>query len=123
MNLGQMPASGPLGAPGDGPSHQQVSQMLQDRARVQQQPTDTHAHQEAFLGQQGRNERLEEFNELRGQPEEDRPGPDPMLAPIGAPRPSEEPPAPGSEGRQAPIGHSKKTAPAEPSLTEQVQWT
>lgn len=119
LNLGQR--GGPLGAPGDGsPGSQQVNQMLQDRARLQQQPMDMRGHQEAFLGQQGRNERLEEFQELRGQPEAIRPGPDNILAPIGAHRPLED----QIEAKPTPIGHATTKAVSEhPSLTEQVQWT
>jgi PERQ amino acid-rich with GYF domain-containing protein len=122
MNLNQrMQPGGPLGAPGD----PQVSQMLQDRARLQQQQQqgDMRAHQEAFLGPQGRNDRLEEFKELRGPDEVGPPAPDQGLPqPIGAQRQAEKP-------MPAPIGHPPATrkpvpAPAEiPSLTEQVQWT
>lgn len=125
MSLNQVNPAGPLGAPGDGPSQQQMSQMLQDRARLQQQPVDGRVHQDAFLGQQGRNERLEEFNELRGQIEEGRPGPESVLAPIGAQRAAEEQAATPSEVKPGPIGQpaQKPVAAAEPSLTEQVQWT
>ena len=111
----QLPSgSGPLGAPGDQSS--QVTQMLQDRARLQQQQQQQGAHQEAFLGQPGRNDRLEEFNELRGQ-EDGRPAHDQILQPIGAQREEQKPPVP--------IGYPgtiQKPQP-EPSLTQQVQRT
>ena len=126
MNLNQRmgPPPGGLGAPGEpGPQ----SQMFQDRSRLQQQQqqSDMRGHQEAFLGPQGRNDRLEEFNQLRGQAEVGLPGPDQsLLQPIGAQRQTEE-----SSGQPAPIGHPgaiKKPVPApseHPSLTEQVAWT
>ena len=120
MNLNQR--GGPLGAPGD---QQQLAQMMQDRAQLQQQSLDTRAHQEAFLGQQGRNERLEEFQELRGQPESGRPGPESVLAPIGAQRTSEEASRAPVDSKKAPIGQSaqRNVQIEPPSLTEQVQWT
>jgi PERQ amino acid-rich with GYF domain-containing protein len=100
--------------------------MLQDRARLQQQQqgADMRGHQDAFLGPQGRNDRLEEFRELRGQaeipagrlgPEEARP------QPIGAQRHVEEQmlqKAPGLIGHPAPVSK----ADHEPlSLAQQVQ--
>jgi PERQ amino acid-rich with GYF domain-containing protein len=118
--------AGPLGAPGEVvPSQQQVNSLMQERQRLAQQPIDTRAHQEAFLGQQGRNERLEEFEQLQGEIEDGRPGPEPMLAPIGAQRPAEER-VPSPEAQSLPTAGQllSKTGPAEKrSLTEQVQWT
>ena len=128
LNLNQrmnLPPAGPIGAPGDpGPQ----SQMLQDRARLQQQQqqSDMRGHQEAFLGSQGRNDRLEEFKELRGQAEAGLPGPDQMPQPIGAQRTTEDM---TSHQPPAPIGFPgaiKKPVPApsgNSSLTEQVAWT
>lgn len=89
-------SGGPLGPPPaeGGPSSQQVSSMLQDRARLQQQQqSDIQSHQETFLGQQGRNDRLEEFHTLRGEVDNQagRLGPDEALPqPIGSHRHSEE---------------------------------
>jgi PERQ amino acid-rich with GYF domain-containing protein len=124
LNRGNVPpGSGPLGTPGDPGSQAQIHP---DRARLLQH-SDMRAHQEAFLGPQGRNDRLEEFKELRGQGETGLPGPDESLPqPIGAQRSVEE-----TTGHQmpAPIGHpgaTKKHVPAHsehPSLTEQVAWT
>jgi len=93
-------SAGPLGPPiaEGGPSSQQVSSMLQDRARLQQQQQaqqqpELQSHQETFLGQQGRNDRLEEFHTLRGEVDNQagRLGPDEALPqPIGSQRHAEE---------------------------------
>lgn len=88
-------SSGPLGPPTTeaAPSSQQVSSMLQDRARLQQQQSEIQNHQDTFLGQQGRNDRLEEFHTLRGEVDNQagRLGPDESLPqPIGSQRHSEE---------------------------------
>ncbi|OCT44179.1 GYF domain containing protein [Cladophialophora carrionii] len=125
-------ASAPLGPPPTeaGPSSQPVNTMLQDRARLQQQQqqADMRGHQEAFLGPQGRNERLEEFRSLRGQADipAGRLGPDePRQQPIGAPRPASEQPVPLASAKlPAPIGHPSAIAKPEPeslSLAQQVQ--
>lgn len=124
--------SAPLGppAPEVGPSPQQMNTMLQDRARLQQQQqqADMRGHQDAFLGPQGRNDRLEEFQELRGPmdlpagrlgPEESRP------RPIGAPRHADEQSAVSAQQKApAPIGHPAVVAKPEHeplSLAQQVQ--
>jgi len=128
QRAGQAFSGGPLGPPPPdvGPSPQQVNSMLQDRARLQQQQqgADMRGHQDAFLGPQGRNDRLEEFRELRGQaeipagrlgPEEARP------QPIGAQRHVEEQMPPKAPGL---IGHLTAISKAdhEPlSLAQQVQ--
>ncbi|KAK5030396.1 kinesin-like protein [Exophiala sideris] len=118
--------SGPSGPPPEGPSPQQLNSMLQDRARVQQQQqqADMRGHQDAFLGPQGRNDRLDEFHELRGQadlpagrlgPEEPRP------QPIGTQRHVDEQLL---QKVHAPIGHpgSIPKQEHEPlSLAQQVQ--
>ncbi|RMD44575.1 hypothetical protein DV735_g600, partial [Chaetothyriales sp. CBS 134920] len=72
----------------------------------------------------GRNERLEEFNELRGQSEAAHSGPEPALpAPIRAPRTHEEArhKQPGPIGHQ--LGHQKSSPEQDQkaSLTEQIQ--
>lgn len=126
--------SAPLGPqpPEAGPSSQQINTMLQDRARLQQQQqqqsTDLRGHQDAFLGQQGRNERLEEFHTLRGQADipAGRLGPEePRQQPIGAPRQATEQSTASVPAKApAPIGHSTVVAKAEPetlSLAQQVQ--
>lgn len=117
-------AGGPSGPPPEiGPSPQQLNSMLQDRARVQQQQqqADMRGHQDAFLGPQGRNDRLDEFHELRGQadlpagrlgPEELRP------QPIGAQRHVDEP---QPQKVHAPIGHPTKADHEPLSLAQQVQ--
>ena len=124
--------SAPLGPPPPeaGPS-QQINTMLQDRARLQQQQqqADTRGHQDAFLGQQGRNERLEEFHTLRGQADlpAGRLGPEepPRQQPIGAPRQvNEQVPTSGPQKVPAPIGHPAVTAKVEReslSLAQQVK--
>ena len=124
-------AGAPLGPPpSEGGPSQPVSTMLQDRARLQQQQqqTDMRAHQDAFLGQQGRNERLEEFHNLRGQADiqAGRPGPDePMQQPIGAPRQALEQHHTSAPSKfPVPIGHPPVVAKPEPgslSLAQQVQ--
>lgn len=91
-------AGGPLGPPPTdaAPSSQQISSMLQDRARLQQQQqqqSEIQNHQDTFLGQQGRNDRLEEFHTLRGEVDNQagRLGPDDGLPqPIGSQRHPEE---------------------------------
>ncbi len=125
LNLSQrvnMPPGGPPGAPGEpGPQ----AQILQDRARAQQQQqqSDMRNHQEAFLGTGARNDRLEEFKELR-QGEAGLPGPEPTFPqPIGAQRQTEEQQVPAPVGQ---LGAIKKPVPAHsnhPSLSEQVAWT
>jgi PERQ amino acid-rich with GYF domain-containing protein len=123
---------GPPPPPESGPSSQQVNNMLQDRARLQQQQqqADMRGHQEAFLGQQGRNERLEEFHTLRGQADlpAGRLGPDePRQQPIGAPRQvSEQANTSVPSKMPAPIGHPPSAVVAKPepeilSLAQQVQ--
>ena len=78
-------------------------------------------HEQTFLGLQGRNERLEEFHELR-QDLGDELVDDALPAPIGSQRPPTEEVAALKE-RPAPIGAPKKQAnDNEPmSLTQQVQ--
>ena len=121
------PHGAPLGAPGEGVPG--MTQTLQDRARLQQQQqqSDMRAHQDAFLGPQGRNDRLEEFNELRGQAEVGLPAPEHVLpTPIGAQRNVDE-----QNKQPAPIGHSSAVSRPAPfsrqddkaSLTEQIQRT
>ncbi|KIX06377.1 uncharacterized protein Z518_04353 [Rhinocladiella mackenziei CBS 650.93] len=122
--------SGPLGpAPEVGPSSQQVNTMLQDRARLQQQQQQQHSdmqsHQDTFLGQQGRNDRLDEFHTLRGPaemqggrlgPEESRP------QPIGAQRHADEQPSNvSSQKASASVGHPAVGANEHLSLAQQVQ--
>jgi PERQ amino acid-rich with GYF domain-containing protein len=125
-------AGAPLGPPPPeaGPSSQQVNTMLQDRGRLQQQQqqADMRGHQEAFLGPQGRNERLEEFHTLRGQADipAGRLGPEePRQQPIGAPRlANEQTTALAPAKLPAPIGHPPVVAKPEPeslSLAQQVQ--
>lgn len=118
MNLA--PGGGALGAPGD--QSPQVTQMLQDRARLQQQQQQQGVHQEPFLGQPGRNDRLEEFNDLRGQ-DDGRSGLDQVLQPIGAPRLGEEHKPPGPIGHPGSIQKPSTESSEPPSLTQQVQWT
>ncbi len=124
--------SAPLGPPppDSGPTSQQVNNMLQDRARLQQQQqqTDMRPHQDAFLGQEGRNERLEEFHTLRGQADllAGRLGPEePRQQPIGAPRQVSGQPMTATIAKvPAPIGHPSVIAKPEPeslSLAQQVQ--
>ncbi|EXJ95633.1 hypothetical protein A1O1_00755 [Capronia coronata CBS 617.96] len=108
-----------------------VNTMLQDRARLQQQQqqaTDMRGHQDAFLGPQGRNDRLEEFHQLRGQEEMQagRLGPEETLPqPIGAQRHvDEQTAATAAQKIPAPIGHPAVGAKAEHeplSLAQQVQ--
>ena len=122
------PGNGPLGAPpGEGPPG--MTHMLQDRARLQQQQGDMRSHQDAFLGPQGRNDRLEEFNELRGQAEAGLPGLDSILPqPIGAQRQQEEPqqkqPAPiGYPGAiQKPTSESQERASLREQIQRQAEW-
>ena len=112
-------SGGPLGpAPTEAaPSSQQVSSMLQDRARLQQQQqqqSDIQSHQDTFLGQQGRNDRLEEFHTLRGEVDSQagRLGPDDALPqPIGSHRQSEE--------QSAQAAPSKPPAPAISAYTQE----
>ena len=124
--------SAPLGPPPPegGPSSQQINNMFHDRGRLQQQQqqTDMRGHQDAFLGQQGRNERLEEFHTLCGQTDipTGRLGPEePIQQPIGAPRQmSEQPPLPVPSKFPVPIGHQPVIAKPQPeslSLAQQVQ--
>ncbi|EXJ89691.1 hypothetical protein A1O3_02758 [Capronia epimyces CBS 606.96] len=120
----------PLGPPPADVGPQGVSTMLQDRARLQQQQqqSDMRGHQDAFLGPQGRNDRLEEFHQFRGQeeiqagrlgPEEGRP------QPIGAQRHLDELSTPAT-AQKGPVsgGHHAVVARAEHeplSLAQQVQ--
>ncbi|RMZ88150.1 hypothetical protein DV736_g4619, partial [Chaetothyriales sp. CBS 134916] len=122
------PGTGPLGAPAE--TTPGLAQMLQDRARLQQQQQLQHhseirSHQEAFLGPQGRNSRLDEFNELRGQADAAHSGPEPALPPpIRAPRTLDEP----QQTQAGPIGHLLSVAQKpgldqdqKTTLTEQIQ--
>jgi len=109
-------------APDNGPPSEQVAAMLQDRSRLQQQQqTEMRAHQDTFLGPQGRNDRLEEFHELHGQVDTQagRHGPETTLPPpIGAQRHVEEPSAIGGGPKQpAPIGHPG-TSGKPPTMSE-----
>ena len=123
--------SAPLGPPpAEGGPSPQVSTMLQERARLQQQQqqADMRGHQDAFLGQQGRNERLEEFHTLRGQTDlpAGRLGPDETTQqPIGAPRQVSEATHLSAPFKlPVPIGHPAVVARPEPeslSLAQQVQ--
>jgi PERQ amino acid-rich with GYF domain-containing protein len=123
-------SNGPLGPPPSeaGPSQQQINTMFQDRARLQQQQQQSDMRgQDTFLGQQGRNERLDEFNTLRGQVDAPagRLGPEdlPRQQPIGAPRQVSEQLLPPQK-LPAPIGHPAVVAKPESetlSLAQQVQ--
>jgi PERQ amino acid-rich with GYF domain-containing protein len=115
-------AGGPLGPP---PSDLvPVNSIVQDRARLQQQQqqSDMRGHQDAFLGNQGRNDRLQEFHELRGQPDTQagRHGPEePRPQPIGAQRHVEEIVTPQ---KAAPGSYARGKQENEPlSLSQQVQ--
>lgn len=107
LSFNQRTGAGPFpgGASGQAPSEsgssQHISSMLQDRARLQQQQhqhqqSEMRDHEDTFLGQQGRNDRLEEFRTLQreGEFQAGRLGPEsPQQAPqpIGAQRRSEDP--------------------------------
>ncbi|KPI40662.1 GYF domain-containing protein mpd2 [Cyphellophora attinorum] len=94
---------GPPGAPGD---IQQYQQVHADRQRLTRQPLDNRAHEEAFLGEQGRNGRLEEFQELRGT------GRSGLIASFLP-----------SVRNARPMNKATLPQSSQPSLTEQVQWT
>lgn len=119
----------PLGPPlSEAGAPAPVNAMLQDRARLQQQQqqSDMRGHQDAFLGPQGRNDRLDEFHELRGQVEmqDGRLGGEGSRPqPIGAQRHVDDlPPSmlqkmPGTIGSSAPPRSENESL----SLAQQVQ--
>ena len=67
LNLG-LDSDSQFGAPGQGLSHaQKVSNMLDDRAKLQQEQAQQNAEMQYSRDQPMSNERLREFNELQGQ--------------------------------------------------------
>lgn len=118
---------GPYGA---GPSNQQsFAAHERNRLSMEQQQAQLQAHDNTFLGQQGRNERLEEFHELRGNMDEveSLSGEEPLPQPIGSQRPTEDVASvAASKQPTGAIGQlaKKSTIENEPlSLTQQVQRT
>jgi len=123
--------AGPLGGAGRDSEQfgQNVSSMLQDRSRLQQeqQMADGRVHSDAFLG----NDRLEEFHQLRGQAdiEPARQDSEQLAQPIGAPAQRNNLEA--AIKQPAPIGHPGAisrpvpitTEPEILSLAQQVQRT
>lgn len=77
--------------PESGPTSQQISSMLQDRARLkmEQQQADLRSRNEAFSEQGGQSERLRQFHTLRAQADESNldfhQNEAPAQQPIGAP--------------------------------------
>lgn len=96
-----------------------------NRLSMETQQAQMQAHENTFLGQEGRNDRLQEFQELR-QDIDDEFEEDKMPQPIGSQRPVDEsvatlkqPPVPISSQTS-----KKQTIESEPlSLTQQVQRT
>jgi len=108
---------------GSNPLNQQsFAAHERNRLSMENQQAQQYAHEQTFLGQPGRNDRLEEFHELRQDMDEDELEEEESLPqPIGSQRPTEDVPA---TQQSAPIGRSKKIAEDEPlSLTQQVQRT
>jgi len=108
---------------GSNPLNQQsFAAHERNRLSMENQQAQQYAHEQTFLGQPGRNDRLEEFHELRQDMDEDElEEEEPLPQPIGSQRPIEDVSA---TQQPAPIGPSKKIAEDEPlSLTQQVQRT
>ena len=95
-----------------------------NRLSMENQQAQNYAHEQTFLGQPGRNDRLEEFHELRQDMDEDELDVEESLPqPIGSQRPTEDVSATQKQP-PTPIGSSKKITNDEPlSLTQQVQRT
>ncbi|KAK5941545.1 kinesin-like protein [Knufia obscura] len=105
-------------------NQQSFSAHERNRLSMENQQAQQYAHEQTFLGQPGRNDRLEEFHELRQDMDDDEFEEDESLPqPIGSHRPTEDVPATQKQP-PAPIGSSKKHTADEPlSLTQQVQRT
>ncbi|KAK6377553.1 kinesin-like protein [Lithohypha guttulata] len=95
-----------------------------NRLSMESQQGQQFAHETTFLGQQGRNERLDEFRELRQDFDEDELEDETLPAPIGSQRDSKEvatlrqPPAPVGGSSTKPADNNEPL-----SLAQQVQRT
>lgn len=88
LSFNQRPGFPPGGQPSAPQAQDNVSAILQERARLQveQQQSDIRGHREAFLGPGGQNERLAEFHALRSQQDFGQSGESALQQPIGAPQ-------------------------------------
>ena len=140
LNIGNRPAQGnQFGAPGQpfgqqqgqpqqDPHAQQVQQMLQDRARLQEEQAEHDALQREGSEQHVSNERLQQFQQMQGQASlEARLQPAIAKAAAAANQAAEQQSLAASSTTQSSIGSpihapTEQQRPLEPlSLTEQVQ--